>query len=176
MSPQLKEEVQWWSGYLSRNKLVTIPLELTQRPPCVLYTDATGKGGTGAVLSLCGQVQWFRSTVFRTLKTRNIVLTSRETQVIPYEALAVLQAVMTFKHFLVGKHVVLFIDNGSVLGSVRKGRCRSPDVHHIIRLILNELESVHAKVHPFWVPSSLNIADVPSRGEALDFGTEVRCA
>ena len=102
-------------------------------------------------------------------------LSTRATQIVPYEALAVLQALSTWRHRLVGRQVVLFTDNSSVLGCVQKGRSRAEDVHEIISLTLSLLEQSHIKLYSFWVPSSLNIADVPSRGMSLPFGTEVRC-
>ena len=175
LSKDLQSEVLWWCTYLSRNQRVTIPLSPPKGGPIVLYTDAEGHGGTGAVLSLRGEVLWFRSHVRSFFQSAKVKLSSRATQIVPYEALAVLQALSTWRHRLVGRQVVLFTDSSSVLGCVQKGRSRAEDVHEIISLTLSMLEQSHLKLYSFWVPSSLNIADVPSRGMSLPFGTEVRC-
>ena len=175
MSSDLEQEVRWWCNCLSRNKRVTIPLSLLGGGPIVLYTDAEGYGGTGAVLSINGDVQWMRSHVRSFFQKHSVRLSKRVTQIIPYEAIAVLQALCTWRHSLIGKQVLLFIDNTSVLGCVRKGRSRSEDVHEIIALILYTLESANIKAFAHWVPSALNVADVPSRGLPLPFGEEVRC-
>ena len=175
LSIPLKEEVLWWCNCLSRNNRVTIPLPLESASPIIIYIDADGKGGTGGVLSTKERVLWFRSHVESFFRNKSVSLHKRKTQIIPYEAIAVYQAVRTFRRDLIGRDVVLFIDNASVLGSIRKGRCRSQDVHGIISLILSELESAHVRVHACWVPSSLNVADVPSRGHALQWGSEVQC-
>ena len=175
MSEDLEDEVRWWCNCLSRNKRVTIPLTPAGGGPVVLYTDAEGFGGTGGVLSLNGSVQWFRGHVRLFFHKHKLKLSERITQIVPYEAIAVLQAILTWKHLLVGKPVLVFIDNTSVLGAVRKGRSRASDVHTIVSMLLSVLEEAQVKVHAFWVPSSLNVADVPSRGLPLPFGDEVRC-
>ena len=117
-------------------------------------------------------VQRARPFIFHKHKLK---LSERITQIVPYEAIAVLQAVFTWKHILIGKPVLVFIDNTSVLGCVKKGRSRASDVHEIVSMLLFALEEAHIKVHAYWVPSTLNVADVPSRGLPLPFGDEVRC-
>ena len=97
----------------------------------------------------------------------------RKTQIVPYETIAVLQAAKKFKVHLLSRDVVLFIDNQTVLGCVKKGRCRVQDVHQLVSETLEAFALPRARVFPFWVPSALNISDVPSRGIDLPFGRSV---
>ena len=167
LTPELLEEMTWWCVYLTKNNLVTLPLD-DRKEPAILMTDAEGDGRIGAVLSVNDQVSWFRN---RAVKPKGLV--DRKTQIIPFEALAVKQALAKFKHRLLCRKLVLFVDNQSVLGALRKGRSRAPDVHLILREILTSQESGQIRIYPYWVPSALNIADGPSRGHALPFGREV---
>ena len=173
LSRDLLCELSWWEKYLLRNKSRTIRVSPTNVPTAVLYTDAEGRGGTGGVLILDKEVLWFRSDA-RAAAESVYKLSARKTQIVPYEAIAVKQALSRFSHLLLGRRLLIFVDNQSVLGCLRKGRSRKLDVHHIITDILSVLGTCQIEAVPHWVPSSLNIADVPSRGCPLCFGREVQ--
>ena len=172
LSRDLFSELSWWEKYLLSNKTRTIRVSPNEVPTAVLYTDAEGNGGTGGVLIIDGEVLWFRSDAKR-LTREEYCLVPRKTQIVPYEAIAVLQALSKFSSRLLGRQVLIFVDNQSVLGCLRKGRCKKLDVHHIITDILSILITCQIEAVPHWVPSALNIADVPSRGQPLTFGSEV---
>ena len=169
LSQGLLSELSWWEKYLLRNKARSIRVSQTECPPAVLYTDAEGHGGTGGVLIIGHEVLWFRSNA----KICGYKLSERKTQIVPYEAVAVKQALSKFCHLLLGKKLILFVDNQSVLGCLRKGRSRKMDVHRIVEDILSILGTCQIDTVPHWVPSSLNISDVPSRGAPLSLGREV---
>jgi hypothetical protein len=172
LSSDLFQELTWWEKYLLSNKARTIRVSPNKVPEAVLYTDAEGNGGTGGVLIIDNEVLWFRSDA-RPLALSEYKLLPRKTQIVPYEAIAVKQALSKFSHLLLGRQVLIFVDNQSVLGCLRKGRCRKLDVHHIVTDILSILGACQIEAVPHWVPSSLNISDVPSRGHPLTFGREV---
>lgn len=155
-----------------QNKSRTIRVSPTSVPAAVLYTDAEGRGGTGGVLILQDEVLWFRSDA-KSATESVYKLSPRKTQIVPYEAIAVKQALSRFSHLLLGRRLLIFVDNQSVLGCLRKGRSRKLDVHNIITDILSILGTCQIEAVPHWVPSSLNIADIPSRGCPLNFGREI---
>ena len=172
LSSDLLCELSWWEKYLLQNKSRTIRVSPTNVPAAVLYTDAEGRGGTGGVLIIDNEVLWFRSDA-RPLTESVYKLSPRKTQIVPYEAIAVKQALSKFSHLLLSRKLIMFVDNQSVLGCLRKGRSRKLDVHHIITDILSILGTCQIEAVPHWVPSALNIADIPSRGCPLNLGREV---
>ena len=91
-------------------------------------------------------------------------LCPRKTQIIAYEALAVLWAAKELSHLLLCRDVILFVDNQIVQCSSKKGRCRADDINKIICDIVDVFWNHLARPYVFWVPSTLNIADLPSRG------------
>ena len=172
LSSDLLCELSWWEKYLLQNKSRTIRVSPTNVPAAVLYTDAECRGGTGGVLIIDNEVLWFRSDA-RPLTESVYKLSPRKTQIVPYEAIAVKQALSKFSHLLLSRKLIMFVDNQSVLGCLRKGRSRKLDVHHIITDILSILGTCQIEAVPHWVPSALNIADIPSRGCPLNLGREV---
>ena len=97
----------------------------------------------------------------------------RKTQIIAYEASAALIGLSRFKNDFANRDVVVFIDNMSAKGAIRKGRCSKDDIQSIINHILELAKRNKMRIHPFWVPSSLNISDFPSRCIAIS-GTKVK--
>ena len=94
-------------------------------------------------------------------------LQGRITQIMPMEAMAIAVAVEVFKVQLSGCKCIFLIDNLSVLGSLRKGRCKAPDVNRIVCAIADRI--LQLSIMPFflWVPSRFNMADAPSRGASV---------
>ena len=97
-----------------------------------------------------------------------MILSPRMTQIVAYEAIAVLQALIRFRVHCLSKDVVLFVDNQTIKSCLSKGRSRALDIHSIVQTIVSTVASSQSRMRVFWVPSSLNIADVPSRGMSLD--------
>ena len=78
------------------NKNRTIRVSPNDAPAAVLYTDAEGTGGTGGVLILKDEVLWFKGDAKP--ETESVyTLTPRKTQIVPYEAIAVKQALSRFR-------------------------------------------------------------------------------
>ena len=99
----------------------------------------------------------------------------RMTYIIQLELLAVTVALKLFCHSLTGAAVKFFIDNRSVLGSLRKGRSKVEDLNSLVLMTIDK--TVHIDQCLFsWIPSKLNVADLPSRGQLITDITTVDCA
>ena len=127
----------------------------------ILYTDAEGSGGIGATLITDDTKLFLRGKLDRRCTD---LLIKRTTQIIPLEAMAVLIAILTFKKDIGQSELLVMIDNTSVLGAARKGRSSANDVHKIITKISDLCLDFGITKHLFWVPSAMNMADLPSRG------------
>ena len=96
-------------------------------------------------------------------------LKDRKTQIVPYETIAITVAAKKFKRFLLSRDVILLVDNQTVLSCVKKGKSRVSDIHDLIHETLSVFEACRSRIYAFWVPSALNISDLPSRGEEVPF-------
>ena len=170
LSDDLREELVWWLSYLKHLPKSTIKIWPLQDGVPILYTDAGGYGGLGAVSILSNSTLWFRTNVESIARRQ---LAPRKTQIIAYEMLAALQGLSRFCQDFANRDVILFIDNMSAKGSIRKGKCKKDDLQAIVDDVILLAQRHSIRIHPFWVPSSLNISDIPSRGDVLPFGKEV---
>ena len=91
----------------------------------------------------------------------------RLTNIIPLEMAAVLAAVHRFRPHLRGHNVCFFIDNTSVLHSLRKGHCRASDINRMVIPFADITSNLVNRVAFVWVPSAWNISDFPSRGQFI---------
>jgi hypothetical protein len=126
-----------------------------------LYTDAEGSGGLGALLS-SESSQWYTKGSVPSWLPK--LLAPRKTQIFVYETLMVLAAFHVFVRQLQGRRVLVFIDNTSALGAIKKGSSSSTDVHALVGLLWLRLAAQRIWAVFRWVPSKLNLADPPSRG------------
>ena len=94
-------------------------------------------------------------------------LANRRTQIIPLEATVPLLAISVWKSELGGCRLIIMIDNQSAIGALKKGRSKSSDIQSVITATVDQLDALHIRPEVFWVPSNLNIADIPSRGHSL---------
>ena len=112
---------------------------------------------------------------FKVPKVFNKMFSHRMTYIIQLELLAVTVALKLFCHSLTGAAVKFFIDNRSVLGSLRKGRSKVEDLNTLVLMTIDK--TVHIDQCLFsWIPSKLNLADLPSRGQLVTDITTVDCA
>ena len=84
------------------------------------------------------------------------------------EAAALLLAlrwVASLSNSHVSRKLILLIDSSVVFFSLRKGRSSSPKLLRILRRISALLLAMSIVPVPVWVPSHLNPADAPSRGQ-----------
>ena len=171
LSPAALAELHWWRDRLSDpGSAQRIVPRQPNAAPAVLYTDAEGSSGCGAVLSVDGAQLWFQSRVPPEVTS---ALAPRRTQILAYETLTVWAALSAFCRLLRGRVLLLFIDNKSSLGSIRKGSSSKADIHAIVSLIWSVLSVNGISAHLRWVPSKLNLSDLPSRGKAPVCGSRV---
>ena len=136
----------------------------------ILYTDAEGNGGLGAVLADSSGSSWFSCSA---PSSATFCMAPRKTQTFPLEVLAVCAALRIWRGRLRGRSVLVFADHTAAMASLRKGRSRQPDVHGLVTRIWDDIcDSVMVSSIKFlWVPSKLNLADLPSRGSAPILGS-----
>lgn len=133
--------------------------------PVILYTDAEGNGGLGAVLADSAGSAWMScSAPFST----TFGMVPLKTQIYLLEVLAVGVALRVWRRRLRERSVVVFVDNTAALASLQKGRSRQPEVHGLgIRIWDDLCDTISVSNIKFlWVPSKLNLADLPSLSSA----------
>ena len=137
--------------------------------PVVVFTDATGKGGAGAVLIL-KELQDAHCAVGHVPESLRQRPTVRKTQVTPYKLLVPLAATLTWPSLMTAKVVIFYLDNDAAQGILFKGSSTSPDLNCIAGDTWDVLHSLG--IEPFFkrVPSALNCSDPLSRSRPSPFG------
>ena len=135
-------------------------------PPWIIYTDAHGKGGIGAILCTSDQPRiraWTATTCPTVIRES---FHDRRTQIVMFELIAIPLAILQWASLLKGRRVIFFIDNQSSLGAVTHGSSAVDDLNLWVGL-LHRIVRAH-QIDPFWhwVPSDYNLADPPSRGRS----------
>ena len=133
-------------------------------PVSLLYTDAEGSGGLGGFLSAAVEAEWLGGQVSPIVPP---LLMPCKTQIFLFEIIAVLLAARVWTKQLFGTSVIFFVDNQSALAALKKVGSRVADAHSMVGLFWDVLVPAMqpASVHFYYVPSSLNLADAPSRSE-----------
>ena len=141
------------------------PLVPRTDPPLVLYTDASGHplNGFGAVFIDGDSTLW---TGCRCPESLVSSLSDRATQIKPLEVCGVILGLWTFHQILVGRRVIVYMDNQAALGAIRKGRSSVPDFNELVFFARGICSSYKTGPVFIWVPSDLNWADAPSRYSA----------
>ena len=153
--------LRWWEDELLHYSGTIVCLRADTRAPLILYTDAEGSGGLGAVMVNQDSSWWFSA---RTPDFIVSALAPRKTQINGLELLGVWMALSVWKSALVGRTLLLFVDNTSALAIVIKGSSKSEDLNVLGMAIRDLCSSLSISLHAFWVPSALNGSDPPSRG------------
>jgi hypothetical protein len=175
LSKRLRRALRWWVRRLGEPVLPrVVDLDVgglpglaaveDARPDFLLYTDAEGSGGLGAVLwELSTGRQWWFSWRVRGAELR--FLPRQRTRIILLEALATVLAQEVWGSLIAGRRVRAFGDNAAAVGAFIKGA--SPKAH------LSAVAEVFWARQWFWRPAQLwlgrvaskdNPADAPSRG------------
>ena len=163
--------LHWWKTKLYCGEPTVLFLSPDSLPPVLVYTDAEGRGGIGGLLfDPLGAVEWFRSKVSKSVIS---LLNPRLTNINALELLAMIVAVRVWDGRLRGRRLVLFVDNTVALACGRKGASRASDLNRLSHHFQLLLRGLGCRVWLYWVPSKLNLADTPSRGEPPLIGVEV---
>jgi hypothetical protein len=90
----------------------------------------------------------------------------RRTQIVPYELLAAVSGMLIFAGAVgVNSRLLHFIDSSSALNIVLKGASRQQDLNAISGYLWYRLCRYQGTYWAKYVPSALNLADGPSRGD-----------
>ena len=169
---RLESDIRFLLAFLqnkSTRRLIRLRPPVAQ--PAILFSDATGKGGCGAVLLLDGLGSAL-SAAGSVPDAWRAVLAPRRTQVTPFELLAPFAAAYTWRWLLRGRTVAIFIDNAAALGMLRKGVCSKEDLNTAVHKIWCFLHDWDIEPSLYRVPSKYNCSDPPSRGARCPFGAE----
>ena len=169
LSSQATADLQWWLDQLERMVALVRPITFPHQPPLILYTDASGDGGLGAFL-MDGEPLWVSG---RAPVNFGKHLKPRRTQICVYETLMVVCAFRIFAQRLQGRRVVIFVDNRSALGALRKGTSSSWDLRVLVELFWQKVAECHCYAFFRYIPSKLNIADWPSREKPAAIGVQI---
>ena len=142
---------------------------ISLRPePCtrvaLLYSDAEGYGGLGAVAVLPdGGAHYLHGKVPRSVVRR---LKPRKTQIVAYELFAALVALVSLCPSMIRTcRVVHFIDSSAALACVVRGFSREADLADIAGRLWFEALGLGIQYEVYYVPTKSNLADGPSRGD-----------
>ena len=169
---QVLQSLRWWSARLLSASSVTVQPSPVCFQPLVVYTDAEGSAGFGVTIHDGLENRWVAGSFPVAVRS---VLNGRRTQIFPYEVMAVWVAIRQFIDQMSGRVVLFFVDNTSALASIAKGSTRCGDVQPIIADIWDTLVAGHVWSHWKWVPSKLNLSDLPSRGKPPILGQQCPC-
>ena len=99
-------------------------------------------------------------------------LQDRATQIMPLEALAILQCLLVYGLDCVeGRDILLFCDNQAVCAAVAKGACSEPDTARIVTTCHLLWAKLACRVWIEYVPSNDNPSDGLSRAGIKDAWT-----
>ena len=162
--PSARQDLEWWTTWLLEGRIKDIIPHILALPSAIIYSDAEKNGGIGAVLFADDSSQWLARVVHSCISSK---LKTRKTQIFPYEVVASVVALAKWKRALAGRRVVCFVDNIAARGSLASGRSSQPDVNGIIGFAWRLSLEFRIALYFVWVPSALNVADGPSRGDSM---------
>ena len=150
------EDIAWWRYQLSRSfcgsKIV--------RPPGLssleFWADASTSWGIGLVFDGV----WQRWRLLPGWREDERGIGWAEMVAIEFGLRFAIHRGHTNTHFLVRS------DNEGVIGALEGGKSRNPEQNRVLRRIVSLMRTHSIWITTFYVPSALNLADLPSRGSA----------
>ena len=159
----LASDLIWWRSFLSADSVRPV-LRGSPLPDAIVYTDAAGDGGLGAVSLLRSGQSWRRIVLCGVASQQLISSLAADTNAIyALETLAVLRAVRRLGASLAGRSVMFYVDNDAALCGIMRGYGACDAVTALIHGIWSLLASSSAVAWFERVRSSSNPADLPSR-------------
>ena len=131
--------------------------------PIVVFTDATGKGGAGAVLIIKDLQDAFCASGHVPASFRQRLI-SRKTQVTPTELLVPLAAMYTWPAIMTNRIVIFYLDNDAAQGILSKGSSTTLDLNEIAGISWDVIHDLGIELGFKRVVSALNCSDSLSRG------------
>ena len=163
-------DLEWWRQWLLEARVITVVPRVIALPFVIIYSDAEKDGGIGALLAVDGEFQWMAGRVPSAVASK---LKERKTQIFPFEVIAAVVSLIKWGPLLDGRRIIFFVDNVGARGSLASGRSSQPDVHGIVRAAWQVAVKYRLAVFFVWVPSALNVADGPSRGDSVAWARRV---
>ena len=128
----------------------------------ILYSDAESNGNIAGVLIYKHRI-WYQAGPI-SQQVRNL-LQPRKTQIIAYELLAAISAIVMANSLLGDKVAVRhFIDNKPSRSCIIKASSKSEDLNNLVGLLWYKCGRLLRRWWAYYVHSKDNVADAPSRG------------
>ena len=150
---------------------VALPLVPSDSDPMVIFTDAEGWGGVGAVI-ITTSLSGARYKGGRVPSVVVDALQKRKTQIAAFELVCPAAAAASWEATVRSQRVIFYIDNDSALGIVRKGSSRKADLNRIAFYSHELFHDLHIFPIFLMVASEYNCSDPVSRGAQAPFGSD----
>ena len=173
LSDELRASLRFFQSLVQVVEPRTVFLGPRALPPLIVYTDASWEPqemdspGLGFVLSHPDLKQCHSGATKVPAEVLQC-LQDRKTQIMPLEALAILQCFVVFGSRFTGRDILLFVDNQAVCAGVAKGACSSADCARIISACHLLWAKMGCRVWIEWIPSDDNPSDGLSRAGLQD--------
>ena len=157
---------RWWDIVLQHDICEEVRLDGRSNAPVVLLTDARGlPAHTGAVLSADGLLRY--TSLAPPESVTSWFASRSDSQIMGLEILAVIVALSTFWPFIVGRTVLLFVDNTGGELAILRGSAKSADHNSLVHGIWSAALIGKVGLWVERVATDDNLSDLPSRE---DFG------
>ena len=164
----LADALAWWTRFLRSGSRLRSVWPLPSPPaPVILYTDAEGSGGVGAVLFQPDySSSWWSGHVPNVVRRRLAAAcgSRRGCPIYLLEALVPIVCLRLWAQSLGSRPWLIFVDNTTALFALRKGSSRAPALNALCFQFWELVRGACIVPCFAWVPTRFNVADDPSRG------------
>ena len=160
--------LDWWRSRLQSPSPRECFFEAFISAPVIIYSDADGSGGLGWMIFTENTCLWAGGLMPADLST---LLLPRKTQIHALEMTALIAALHSNLRHLHRRRLLAFVDNQSAVGALKKGSSSARDLAALAEVAHALAARCSCELFLHWVPSSLNLADPPSRGLPGELGS-----
>jgi hypothetical protein len=157
LSPTTAADIAWWRRRLQEDfvgmKIIRPPKPMDNK----IHVDASTDWGIGLVID----GQWLAWQLQNGWKSEGREIGWAEMVAIELAIRTLLTA--KFRDC----HIIVRSDNQGVVGALKSGRSRGPQQNLILREIVKLIQDHGLWISTVWIPTSENLADMPSRGQLL---------
>lgn len=164
LSSDLRAALEWWEHTLQNARCEIVHLRAPALPVVDVFTDASGKPPCAAAV-MHDQGRFAYTVSHPSGGTLAEFQERSDDQIMALELLAVVLALASFKAALVGRNVRLWIDNQGGQFALLRGSAKALDHNRLVHEVWSFALRHGIGLWLERVPSALNIADEPSRGE-----------